>query len=212
VWGVLIGLGVAMALQPLPVLAAVVLLSVENGVGKAWAFFLGEFTVLLAIGTATIALHLGTSREQASRPAAFVTLAAGIVLLAGGAFVGVRARGTVEAAEPNWVRKLDRMQPWPAFLLGTFLPTYVIAVAAGAHIVGTHPGTAAAIAGMLVFILVGTVTVYGPILAAQLAPERSGPARARLRGWLVVNRLLVASLLLLAVGAVLVVKGYLELT
>ena len=211
-WGVLIGLGVAMALQPLPVLAAVVLLSVENGVGKAWAFFLGEFTVLLAIGTATIALHLGTSREQASRPAAFVTLAAGIVLLAGGAFVGVRARRTVEAAEPNWVRKLDRMQPWPAFLLGTFLPTYVIAVAAGAHIVGTHPGTAAAIAGMLVFILVGTVTVYGPILAAQLAPERSVPRARASAGWLVVNRLLVASLLLLAVGAVLVVKGYLELT
>ena len=211
-WGVLIGLGVAMAVQPLPVLAAVVLLSVENGVRKAWAFFLGEFTVLMAIGVGTIALHLGTSREQASRPAALVTLAAGIVLLAGGAFVAVRVRRGVEAAEPKWVGKLDRMEPWPAFLLGTFLPTYVIAVAAGAHIVGTHPGTAEAIAGMLVFILVGTVTVYGPIVVAQLAPERSGPARASLRRWLVRKRLLVASVLLLAVGAVLVVKGYVDLT
>ena len=103
VWGVLIGLGVAMALQPLPALAAVVLLSVENGVRKAWAFFLGESTVMLAIGAATIALHLGTSREQASRPAAFVTLVAGIVLLAAGAFVAVRARRSVEAVEPKWV-------------------------------------------------------------------------------------------------------------
>jgi hypothetical protein len=201
-----------MAVQPLPVLAAVVLLSADNGVRKAWAFFLGEFTILLAIGAVTIALHLGTSRQQASRPAAFVTLAAGIVLLAAGAFLAVRARRSVEAAVPKWVGKLDRMQPWPAFLLGTFLPTYAIAAAAGAHIVGTHPGTAAAIAGMLVFILVGTVTVYGPIVATELAPERSGPARARLHDWLVRNRLRVAAALLLAVGAALVVKGYVELT
>ena len=104
------------------------------------------------------------------------------------------------------------MQPWPAFLLGTFLPTYVIAVAAGAHIVGTHPSTAAAVGGMLVFILVGTATVYGPIVVAQVVPERSGPARARLRRWLVQNRLLVAAVLLLVVGAALVVKGSAELT
>jgi hypothetical protein len=212
VWGVLIGLGVAMALQPLPPLAVVVLLSVENGIRKAWAFFLGEFSVMFAIGVATIALHLGTSRDQASRPASFVKLAAGIALLVAAAWVGVRARRTVQAAEPKWVGKLDRMQPWPAFVLGTFLPTYVIAVAAGAHIVGTHPGIAAAVGGMLVFVLVGTATVYGPILLAQLAPERSGPARAWMRDWLVRNRLLVACLLLLAVGAFLVVKASIELT
>jgi hypothetical protein len=212
VWGVLIGLGVAMALQPLPPLAVVVLLSVENGLRKAWAFFLGEFTVMFAIGAGTVALHLGTSRQEASRPAAFVKLAAGIVLLAMGTWVALRMRRGVEAAEPKWVGKLDRMQPWPAFLLGTFLPTYMIAVAAGAHIVGTHPGTAAAVAGMLVFMAVGTATVYVPILLAQLAPERSRPVRARMRDWLVLNRLRVAAALLLAVGAFLVVKAYFELT
>ena len=211
-WGYLVGLGVANALQPLPPLAVVVLLSVENGIRKAWAFFLGEFAVMFAIGAGTVALHLGMSHKDASRPASFVTLAAGIVLLAGGAWVAVRTRRGVAAAEPKWVGKLDRMQPWPAFLLGTFLPTYVIAVAAGAHIVGTHPGTPTAVAGMLVFMLVGTATVYVPILLAQLAPERSGPVRARMRDWLVLNRLRVAAALLLVVGGILVVKAYFELT
>lgn len=207
VWGVMIGLGLAMALQPLPPLAAVVLLSLERGIRKAWAFFLGEFTVMFAIGAASVALQIGTSQEGASRAASWVTLVAGVVLLLLGAWFIVRSRGAVDAKEPSWLARLDHMEPWPAFVLGTFLPTYLIAVAAGAHIVGTQPGVAAAVAAMLVFLAVGTSTVYAPIVLAQVAPERSGPARAKVRNWLVRNWRGVGGAVLLVVGALLIVKG-----
>jgi uncharacterized membrane protein YhaH (DUF805 family) len=207
----MIGLGAAMALQPLPPLATIVLLSVQRGIRKAWAFFLGEFVVIFGIGAVTVALQLGTSRHSASRAASFVTLVAGIVLLLLGAWLTVRARRGHDAKEPSWLAKLDRMEPWPAFLLGTFLPTYVIAIAAGAHIVGTHPGTASAVGGMLVFLAVGMSTVYVPIVLAQVAPERSGPVRARLRDWLVHNWRLVGGVLLLVVGAFLIGKAALAL-
>jgi hypothetical protein len=212
VWGVLIGLGIAMALQPLPVLAVAFLLSVANGVRKATAFFLGEFLVLLAICVATVALHLGTSREQASRPASFVTLVVGVALIGAGLWWAGRARRSESTSVPGWMAKIDRMEPWPAFLLGLFLPTYVIAVAAGAHIVGTHPGAAEAAAGMLVFLLLGTSTIFTPILLARLAPERSAAPRARLRDWLAANWRAVGAVLLLAVGAALVVKAVIALT
>jgi cytochrome c biogenesis protein CcdA len=212
VWGVMIGLGVAMALQPLPPLATVVLLSVQRGIRKAWAFFLGELTVMLGIGTVTVVLHVGTSRQSASRAASLVTLAAGVVLLLLGAWFVVRARRAAEAKEPSWLARLDHMEPWPAFLLGMFLPTYLIAVAAGAHIVGTHPGTAAAVAGMLVFLVIGTSTVSVPIVLAQVAPDRSGPARARLRDWLVRNWRVVGAVLLLVVGGFLIGKAALALS
>jgi hypothetical protein len=208
----MIGLGVAMALQPLPPLATVVLLSVQRGVGKAWAFFLGEFLVMFVIGAAAVALQVGTSRQSASRAASYVTLVAGAVLLALGAWLLVRSRRGVEMKEPSWLARLDQMEPWPAFLLGLFLPTYVIAIAAGAHIVGAHPGTTAAVAGMLVFLVVGTSTVYTPIVLAQVMPERSGPARARLRDWLVGNWPLVGAALLLVVGALLIGKATVALT
>lgn len=207
----MIGLGVAMALQPLPVLATVVLLSAQRGVRKAWAFFLGEFVVMLAIGAAAVAVQFGTSRESASSAASWVTLAAGVVLLALGAWLILRARRGAEVKEPSWLARLDRMEPWPAFVLGLFLPTYVIAVAAGAHIAGTHPGTTAAVAGMLLFLVVGTSTVYVPILLAQVVPERSGPARARLRDWLVHDWRQVGAVLLLVVGALLIGKGAIAL-
>lgn len=210
-WGVLIGLGVAMALQPLPPLATVVLLSVQRGIRKAWAFFLGEFVVMFGIGAATVALHLGTSRHSASRAASLVTLVAGIVLFLLGAWFTLQSRRAGDSKEPSWLAKLDRMEPWPAFLLGMFLPTYLIAIAAGAHIVGTHPGTATAVAGMLVFLAVGTSTVYVPIVLAQVAPDRSGPIRARLRDWLVHNWRLVGGVLLLVVGAFLIGKAALAL-
>jgi hypothetical protein len=210
-WGVMIGLGVAMALQPLPPLATIVLLSVQRGIRKAWAFCLGEFVVMLGIGAATVALQVGTSRHSASRAASWVTLVAGIVLFLLGAWLGVRSRRGLETKEPSWLAKLDHMDPWPAFLLGTFLPTYVIAIAAGAHIVGTHPGTTSAVAGMLVFLAVGMSTVYVPIVLAQVAPDRSGPVRARLRDWLVHNWRLVGGVLLLVVGTFLIGKAALAL-
>jgi cytochrome c biogenesis protein CcdA len=207
----MIGLGVAMALQPLPPLATVVLLSVQRGIRKAWAFFLGEFVVMFGIGAVAVALHLGTSRHSASRPMSWVTLVAGVILcLLGGIFIA-RSRRAAEVEEPSWLARLDHMEPWPAFLLGTFLPTYLIAVAAGAHIVGTGPDTSEAVAGMLVFLAVGTSTVYAPIVLAQVAPERSGPARARLRNWLVRNWRVLGGALLLVVGAFLVGKAAIAL-
>ena len=206
-WGVLIGLGVALALTPLCPLAVIILLSLQHGVRKAWAFFLGEFLVLLVITAVTVAVHAGTSRASASRPASWVTLVAGIVLFLIGAWLTVRARRGEDVKEPSWMAKLDDMDPWPAFLLGMFLPTYLIAIAAGAHIVGTHPSRAVAVVGMLVFVLVGTSTVYTPIVLAELAPERSGPIRARLRDWLVQNWRLVGGVLLLVVAALLIAKA-----
>jgi Sap-like sulfolipid-1-addressing protein len=212
VWGVVIGLGVAMALTPLCPLAAIILLSLQRGVRKAWAFFLGEFVVMFGIGAVTVALHLGTSERTASRPASWVTLVAGIGLLLVGAWLAVRARRTTGVKEPPWMARLDRMEPWPAFLLGIFLPTYLIAIAAGAHIVGTHPGTVEAVAAMLVFLAVGTSTTYGPIVLAQVAPEWSEPVRAKLRDWLGQNWRVVGGVLLLVVGAFLIGKAAVALS
>lgn len=207
----MIGLGVAMALQPLPVLATVILLSVQRGIRKAWAFFLGELVVMLGIGAAAVAVQFGTSEQSASTAASVVTLAAGVALVVAGAWLLVRAGRGTSVKEPKWLARLDRMEPWPAFLLGLVLPTYLIAVAAGAHIAGTHPGTRAAVAGMLVFLVVGTSTVYTPIALAQVAPERSEPARARLRARLVRDWPRIGAALLLVVGVLLIVKGALAL-
>jgi len=206
-----IGLGVAMALQPLPVLGVVLLLSAESGLSKARAFLFGELLVVFVIAAATVAVHSGTSRESASRPASWVMVAAGLALLAAGAIWARRLRRGVEPPQPSWMVRLDRMEPWPAFLLGTFIPTYAIAVAAGAHIVGVHPGKAEAIAAVVVFVFIGTSTVYTPVLLAQFVPERSGPMRARLRAWLERRWASVGCALLLLVGAALLAKGLVAL-
>jgi hypothetical protein len=210
-WGVVIGLGVAMALQPLPVLAVVLLLSTERGLGKGWAFIGGEFLVMAAIAVATIAVHGQTTRHSASRPASWVTLGAGLVLFAVGAVLAWRLRRGLEPKRPGWMAKLDRMEPWPAFLLGMFLPTYVIAVAVGAHVVGTDPSTATAVAAVLIFLVLGMSTAYTPVFLMQFSPERSGPARARLRNWLERYWNAVAAVLLLVVGALLAAKGVIAL-
>lgn len=211
-WGIVIGLGLAMALQPLPVLAVVLLLSAERGLPKAWAFLFGELLVVFLIAAATVAVHAGTTRESASGPASWVTLAVGVALLGASAIWARRLRRGVERPQPSWMAKLDRMEPWPAFLLGLFIPTYAIAIAAGAHIVGVHPGRAEAVAAVVVFVLIGTSTVCTPVLLAQFLPERSGPVRARMRDWLERRWASVGCALLLVVGAALLAKGLVALT
>jgi len=210
-WGIVIGLGLAMAFQPLPVLAVVVLLSAERGLRNAWAFLIGELLIVFLIAAATVAIYSGTTRESASRPASWVTLTAGLVLLVAGAVWALRLRRGVQPSRPGWMAKLDRMAPWPAFLLGVFIPTYAIAIAAGAHIVGVHPGKAEAVAAVVVFVAIGTSTVYTQVLLAQFLPGGSGPARARLRAWLERRWPYVGCALLLFVGGALLVKGLVAL-
>jgi hypothetical protein len=167
---------------------------------------------MFGIGAAAVVVQFGTSEQSASRPASLVTLAAGVALVVVGAWLLVRSRRGASLKEPAWLARLDRMEPWPAFLLGLVLPTYLIAVAAGAHIAGTHPGTRAAVAGMFVFLVAGTSTVYTPIVLAQVAPERSGPARARVHDWLVGDWPRIGAALLLVVGGILIGKAALALS
>jgi hypothetical protein len=42
----------------------------------------------------------------------------------------------------------------------------------GDSLVGLHPGTAEAVAGVLVFLVVGMSTAYTPVLLAQFLPDR----------------------------------------
>ena len=99
-WGVVLGLGIAMALQPLPVLALVLLLSTQGGIRKGWAFLFGEFLVMFAIAAATIALHGQTTRHSASGPASWVTLASGLVLFGVGGVWGWRLRHRITPKRP----------------------------------------------------------------------------------------------------------------
>jgi hypothetical protein len=210
-WGEIVGLGIAMALQPLPPLAAIVLLSVERGIVKAFTFFLGVFTAMFGFGAVAVALKLGASHESLTTRAAVVRLVAGVVLLFFGMRFILRSRSGKATAEPGWLGRLDRMDPWPAFLLGTFLPTYMLAVAVGAHIVEAQVSTPEAVAALLVFVGIGSSTVYVPILLAKIAPAQSGPVRERVRDWLVRNWVGVGGALLLLVGGYLVAKSAVDL-
>jgi hypothetical protein len=207
VWGDIVGLGLAMALQPLPALASIVLLSVERGTLKASAFFLGVFTAMFLVGAAAVALKIGASHHSLGTRAAVLRLAAGAALLFFGTRFVLRSRSGTAAAEPGWLGRLDRMDPFPAFLLGTFLPTYLIAVAVGAHIVEAQISTSKAVVALLVFVTIGASTVYVPILLAKFAPAKSGPVRARVRDWLVSNWVGVAGTLLFLVGGFLVAQA-----
>ncbi|MDP9276810.1 MAG: hypothetical protein M3O76_01195 [Actinomycetota bacterium] len=92
-----------------------------------------------------------------------MTLIAGLILVAVGALLAWRLRHRLEPKTPASIAKLDRMQPGP---------TYLIAVAVGARSSARTRGTAEAVVGVLVFLVVGMSTAYMPVLLAQFLPDR----------------------------------------
>ena len=204
----LLGLALALAAQPWSVLAAVLLVTAERGVPKEIAFVAGWMLALAAVSVVTVVAYPAAPRTLSSSPALnWVEIVAGLTLAG---WLYVRWRRPVQpgtAKQPKWMGRLDSMSPAPAFVLGGFLPNYVVVVAAIGELVqaglsGGHLALAA-----LAFVVVASCGVAAPLLVLVVRRDDAARIYASWRAWLVTR----GQLLMLAVGAVvaavLVVRG-----
>jgi hypothetical protein len=204
-------LALALALQPWSVLAAVLLITSENGVAKSVAFVGGWVLALAAVAIATIALYPATPKAASgSTWTSWVEVACGIAL---GGWLLVRSRRPVPSqmqpaeTQPAWMSRLDSMSPLPALVLGAFLPNYAIVVAAVSNVV--QAGLSQAWAGVILvlFIVVASAGVAAPL--GLLVFDRHDAARIYQgwRVWLIANGHRVLTVVLAVVAVVLIAKG-----
>ena len=200
------------ALEPVPVLAGVLLLATERGRPKAIGFGLGWAFALAVIGLAAVAVDGVVSTSSTSSTAsAVVDIGLGIALFVYGAVIRARANRGVAGSTPGWMRRLDTMKPIAAFALGMFLPPYLIAVAVGNEIVQSGLGSTQEVVAVLLYVVIGSLGVLVPILVTVVRPATADATLGSWRAWLEVNWQIVLAWLLLAIGVYLVVKGVVEL-
>ena len=124
-------LAFALAAQPWSVLASVLLVTSERGVAKVVSFVAGWLCALAVVAAVTLAVHPDGPRTASSSPVlSWVEVVAGAAL---GGYLLLRSRRPVKpgsAQEPRWMQRLNTMSLASAFVLGAFLPNYVIVVAA----------------------------------------------------------------------------------
>ena len=132
----LVIIGLAIALQPVRIVAFILILAAEKGVRKGLAFILGWLACLVVvIGIVAVATG-GTPPHPHTAPstAALVVkavLGIGLILVA----VRQQRRRGHPRKQPTWMARLDSLSPWAAAGLGVFLQPWTLVAAGAATVV-----------------------------------------------------------------------------
>lgn len=201
-------LAVGVAVSPIPVIAAILMLLGEHARSTSLGFAAGWLVGVVA--ATAIFTTVGSAASGSSTTVGWIKLALGLALLAEG-LREWRARSG-PASTPKWMAAIDEMKV-PAgagvgFLLAAVNPkNLMLCVAAGVQIGAAEMGGGGTVAAVVVFALIASSTVAVPVLAYQIAADRLRAPLDSLKSWLQINNKTVMAVLILVIGVVLIGKG-----
>lgn len=213
VLGQLVPLALVVALSPLTIIPAIVLVLQSERARSTGLAFLAGWVLGLAATTAVF-VQLPRLLDGLNRPgpawAPWVRIALGIALVAlGGWRLATRHRVT---AQPAWLNRLSRMSPVGAAAIGVALilvnPKALVMNAAAGLVIGTAGlGMAGAWLAVAYYTVIAGSTVLVPILAYAVAGERVDPQLERLKQWMERQHAVLIAGLFAAVGLLLGYTG-----
>ncbi|WP_223694459.1 GAP family protein [Leifsonia poae] len=204
------------AVSPIPIIAAILMLLSPKARGTSVGFLIGWILgIVVAVVVFTLlSAIIPAADPTASKPIAGVIkiiLGLGLLLLAWNQWRKRPARGETAAA-PKWMAAIDTMKPAGAlglaFVLAAINPkNLLMAVAGGLAIGGSGLVVWQEIVAIVIFVVIAACTVLIPVVAYLVAAQRiAGPLDA-LRGWLLSNNATIMTVLLLVIGVVIIGKG-----
>lgn len=206
----LIPLALVIALSPLSIIPAVLMLQTPRPRPTALAFMAG-WLIGLAVLTAIFVAASGAIGGFDKPPAwaSWLRIVIGAALIVFGL---VRfARRNTSAHQPAWLRNLTTIGPGRA--LGTAAALTVanpkvlfICVAAGLAIGSAGLGTAVWVA-VVYFAVIAGCTVALPILAYAVSGGRLDEPLARLKDWMERNHATLMAVILVVIGILVLYKG-----
>ncbi|WP_285113678.1 GAP family protein [Leifsonia sp. fls2-241-R2A-40a] len=214
--GDVLPLAVGIAISPIPIIAAILMLLSPKARGTSVGFLIGwvlGIVVAVVVFTLLSAL-IPKSDPDASRPiAGIIQIILGLLLL----FLAFRQwqsrpHDDAEPALPSWMGAIDSMTAGRGLGLGFLLAAVnpknlLLAAGAGLAIGAAGLSAGSATVVIVVFTVIAALSVAIPVIAYLVAAERMRAPLQSLRGWLVRNNATVMAVLLLVLGVVLVGKG-----
>jgi hypothetical protein len=208
------GLGLAVAVcSPVSVVTVIVLLTMPSGRLRGIAFVLGWLLAIGVIAAVVVGFAHGQNfsshQTTPSRAASWAEILVGLVA----ALAAVRAlrrgrQGDAPSGEPpKWLNRLDRTNWLLAVVVGAFMLTYSLTIAAAAEILKANVSAGDEALAFVVFAFASIVTVVAPIVVALIAPDRADQRLAAWRGWLLGNSRLIGLVALVVIGGALIVRG-----
>jgi threonine/homoserine/homoserine lactone efflux protein len=214
--GAILPLAVGIAVSPIPIIAAILMLLSPKARGTSLGFLLGWVLgiVVVVVVFTLLSSVLPDSDSDASKPVAGtiqIILGALLLLLAVKEWRSRPHPGT-EPELPKWMAAIDTMTVVRGLVLGFVLAglnpkNLLMGVAAGVAIGGGNLDGGATVLAVVVFTVVAASTVAIPVIAYVAASAKMAGPLETLRTWLVHNNSTVMAVLLLVIGVVLIGKG-----
>ncbi len=199
----LVLIGIAVALDPLPLTAFMVILPSKGGVRKGAAFVFGWLASLAIVVTVTV-LATGNSPPKPSTAPSLAGLAVKIAIGAVLVVIAVRhirlrQRPKPPKKPPKWQEHVDGMSPWFALGLAPALQPWVMIGAGAATVVDAKLSSWESYIALFVFCVLGSASYLALEIYMVLRPDHSRALLARFRTWIDTHTdqvIIVGSLLL----------------
>jgi threonine/homoserine/homoserine lactone efflux protein len=214
--GEILPLAVGIAISPVPIIAAILMLLSPKAKGASVGFLLGWITgIVVAIVVFTLLSSVLPAQDESGsspvRGVIKIILGALLLFLALRQWRGRPAEGE-QATMPKWMSAIDSMTAGKALGLGFLLSAVnpknlLMAISAGLIIGGAGLAVGQTVAVIVIFVLLAASTVLIPVVAYLIASERLAGPLDRLRAWLVNNNATIMAVLLLVIGVAVIGKG-----
>ncbi|WP_345763755.1 GAP family protein [Diaminobutyricibacter sp. McL0608] len=214
--GEILPTALGIAISPIPIIAAILMLLSPRAKGTSVGFLLGW---VVGIIVALVVFILLSSIIPASDPTAAKPIAGWIKIILGALLLLLaaqqwrkRPRPGQEAVLPGWMKAIDSMNAGKGFGLGFLLSAVnpknlLMAVAAGLAIGSAALTIGQTVIASAIFVVIAASTVLVPVVAYLIASKQMAAPLERLRVWLVHHNAAIMTTLLLVIGVVLIGKG-----
>ncbi len=184
----LIVIGVAVALDPLPLTAFLVVLPSRRGVRKGAAYVFG-WLISLAIVVVITVLATGNNPPKPSTAPSLAALAVKIVLgtiLVWIAVRHIRARGRPKPPKkpPKWQEHVDSMSPWFAVGLAPALQPWLLIGAGAATVVEAKLSSWESFLALFLYCVLASSSYLAMEIYAVVRPAQSQALLRRARTWI----------------------------
>jgi hypothetical protein len=184
----LVLIGLAVALDPLPLTAFLIVLPSKGGVRKGAAWTFGWLASLGIVVTVTVVATGNNPPKPNTAPSLAdlaVKIAIGVILVA----IAVRQRRRMGRPKkpkkaPKWQAHVDNMSPWFAMGLACALQPWVLISAGAATVVEAKLSSTESYLALFLFCVLGSASYLAMEIYAGFRPGQSQAFLTRLRTWI----------------------------
>ena len=212
---------IGVAISPVPIIAVILMLFSSRAKVNGPMFVLGWAVALAVVsGVAYFISGAGSTSTDstATDGVSWAQIVFGVLflLLAGRSWRSRPAPGT-EPEMPKWMAGIDDFAPGKALGFGLLLAgvnpkNLLLAASAGSALAVIEPSTTEAVVSLIVFVVVGSLTIAGPVIYYLLGGEHAKTQLDSVKGWLAVHNDAVMMVLFLVFSVNLIAKSIPPLT